>query len=426
MSNNLTQFRELTKQWFANMKREPFIPGKTHIPLSATTYGWEEASEAIESLLTTWVTMGDKVKRFEETWANYIGVPHAIMVNSGSSANLIALSVLANPATPNGIRPGDEVITPAVTWATTVFPIVNVGAVPVLVDIDLDTLNVHVAEMEKAISHRTRAIMVVHLIGNPCAMKPITDLARKHNLFLIEDSCESQGAEVDDQKVGSFGDLATFSFHFTHHITTIEGGMVVTSNEKYAELAKALRAFGWIRDLRNKAVVAQKYRHIDPKFLFTDMGYNLRPTDIQGAFGIHQIKKLEGFIQRRRENARYWTENLRKYSEYLHLHEERPGTRHAWHHYPVTVLPQAPFTREALVQFLNSKGLETRPIMTGNMAEQPVMKLFKHRVVGDLPNSRLVHRQSFLFGVHQGIGPEEREAVLGYFREFMEGIRRAQ
>jgi len=420
----LGEVEKLTKEYFSSKAEKNFIRGKTTIPLGICSYDWEEACEAIESILTTWVTMGKKVKQFEEMFARYVGVPYGVMVNSGSSANLLALSILTNPTLKNRIEPGDEVITPAVTFVTTVYPIINVGAVPVLVDVDLETFNISVEEIEKAITSRTRAIMPVHLVGNPCDMKGVMEIARRHNLFVIEDACEAHGAEVDGQKVGSFGDLATFSFFFTHHISTIEGGMVMTGNEELAELARALRVFGWVRDLRDRDKIAKRYQDIDPRFLFVNTGYNLRPTEISGAFGMHQIKKLDKFVEIRRDNARYWTENLKPFSDYLLLYEERPGTKYAWYGYPVTVKPDAPFAREELRDFLDKKGLETRPIFAGNIDEQPVMRLFNYRKVGNLPNSRIVQRQSFFFGNHQGIGKEEREAVVEYFREFMSGVRR--
>ena len=420
----LREVEKLTKEYFSGKAKESFIPGKSKIPLNVPSYGWEEACEAIESILTTWVTMGKKVKQFEEMFAQYVGVPYGVMVNSGSSANLLALSILTNPTLNNRIEPGDEVITPAVTFVTTVYPIINVGAVPVLVDVDLETFNISPEEIEKAITSRTKAIMPVHLVGNPCDIKGVMEIAKRHNLFVIEDACEAHGAEVDGRKVGSFGDLATFSFFFTHHITTIEGGMVMTSNEELAELARALRVFGWVRDLRDRDKIAAKYQDIDPRFLFVNTGYNLRPTEIQGAFGMHQIKKLDKFVEIRRDNARYWTENLKPFSDYLLLYEERPGTKYAWYGYPVTVKPDAPFTREELRDFLDKKGLETRPIFAGNIDEQPVMRLFNYRKAGDLPNSRIVQRQSFFFGNHQGIGKEEREAIVEYFREFMSGVKR--
>ncbi|MFC1983975.1 aminotransferase class I/II-fold pyridoxal phosphate-dependent enzyme [Chloroflexota bacterium] len=413
------QIRDLTEEYFSQQPRGEFKLGSTKIPLITPSYGWEEVVEAIDSMLTTQVTMGSKVKQFESMFANYIGVKHAVMVHSGSSANLLALSVLTNPALKNRIKPGDEIITPAVTWATTVWPIINCGIVPVLVDVDLGTFNISVDEIEKAITDKTRAIMLVHLLGNPCDMDKIMEIAKKHNLYVIEDSCEAHGAEFRGQKVGRFGDLSTFSFFFSHHITTIEGGMVLTNNEELAELAKSLRVFGGIRDLKDKDKIAREHKDIDSRYLFLNIGYNFRPTEIQGAFGIHQTRKLNKFVEVRRRNADFWFENLKEYESYLLLHSEREGTKHAWFAYPITVKPNAPFTRKEMADFLEEKGVETRPIMTGNIDEQPAMRFFNYRKVGDLPNSRLIMRNSFLFGNHPGIGEEERKAIVEYIREFI-------
>ncbi len=411
--------KQLVKRYFSLKTARPIL-GKSRIPLSIPSYDWEEAYEAIESILTTWVTMGEKVKKFEEMFAEYIGVKNAIMVNSGSSANLIALSVLTNPVVRNRIRKGEEVITPAITWSTTVFPIINVNAVPVFVDVDIGTYTMDINELEKAITDKTRAIMLVHLLGNPCDMKEIIKIAEEHDLFVIEDCCEAHGAEFNGKKVGSFGDISTFSFFFSHHISTIEGGMILTDNEEYGEIAKSLRAHGWIRELKNKDKIAAEYPEIDERFLFINIGFNLRPTEIQGAFGIHQIKKLDKFIEIRRNNARYWTKKLEKYSDYLILPKERPNTKHVWFGYPITVKPTAPFTRKEFVDFLEKKGIETRPIMAGNIVEQPVMKLFKYRKVGDLNNSKFIMRNSFFFGNHQGIGKAEREYIVDCISEFIE------
>jgi CDP-6-deoxy-D-xylo-4-hexulose-3-dehydrase len=363
--------------------------------------------------------MGAKVRQFEAMFAEYIGVKHAMMVNSGSSANLLALSVLTNPLCPRRLEAGDEVITPAVTWATTVFPILNVGLVPVLVDVDLNSFNLIPQEMEKAITPKTRAVLLVHLLGKPCDMDEIMAIARRHNLIVIEDACEAHGAEYGGRKVGSFGDIATFSFFFSHHITTIEGGMLLTNNDEYSELARALRVFGWIRDLKAKNAIAQQHPEVDPRFLFVNIGYNLRPTEIQGAFGIHQMAKLEGYIKARRDNARYWHENLTRLGQHLLLQHEAEGTRHVWFGYPIMVQPNAPFGRKELVGYLEARGVETRPIMAGNIDEQPAMRLVRYRKVGDLPNSRLIHRNAFFFGNHHGIGQEERAAIVGYVAEFM-------
>lgn len=408
----------LVREHFSG-NNEACAPISARIPLAVPTFGWEEVWEGIDSLLSANVTMGNKVREFESLFAQYMGARHAIMVNSGSSANLLALSILANPATENHIQLGDEIITPAVTWATTVLPIINCGAVPVLVDVDLETFNLDVDKIEEAITGRTRAIMVVHLLGNPCDMKRVMDIARAHNLFVIEDACEAHGAEFNGRKVGTLGDLATFSFFFSHHITTIEGGMIVTNNDEYADQAGSIRSFGWAREMRDSDGIAARHSDIDPRFLFVNPGYNFKPTEIQGAFGIHQIRKLDGFIEIRQDNARFWTENLREYSDSLWVHEQRPGTRHVWFGYPLTVSPDAPFSRKQLVDFLEERGVETRPIMAGNFADQPVMRLLPYRKVGDLPHSSLVMRNAFLFGNHSGIGEEEREAVLNHIREFM-------
>lgn len=415
------QIRGLIEEYFSQQPKGEFKLGSIKIPLISPSYGSEEVIEAIDSMLTTQVTMGEKVKQFESIFANYIGVNHAIMVNSGSSANLLALSVLTNPALRSRIKPGDEIITPAVTWATTVWPIINCGAVPVLVDVDLETFNINAEEIKKAVTDKTRAIMLVHLLGNPCDMDKITEIAKQYNLYIIEDACEAHGAEFGGRKVGSFGELATFSFFFSHHISTIEGGMVLTSNEELAELAKALRVFGWIRDLKDKDKIVKKYKDIDPRYLFSNIGYNFRPTEIQGAFGIHQLEKLDKFIEIRRQNAKFWFENLREYENYLLLHTEREGTKHVWFGYPITVKPATPFSREEIVNFLEAKGVETRPIMAGNIDEQPAITLFPYRKLGDLPNSRFIMRNSFFFGNHHGIGEEERKTIVNYVEEFVKG-----
>lgn len=419
------QIKDLIKEYYSATKsKAAFVPGRTEIPLAVPLYDWEEVWEAVGCLLDAQVTMGEKVKQFESMFAEYIGSRFATMVNSGSSANLLALSILTNPLLEKRINPGSEIITPAVTWATTIFPIINCSLVPVLVDVDLETFNINTEEIEKAITDKTRAIMPVHLLGNPCDMDKIMEIANKHNLYVIEDACEAHGAEFNGRKIGSFGDLATFSFFFSHHLSTIEGGMVLTNNEELAQLAKALRCFGWIRELTNKDKIAQEYEHIDPRYLFVNSGFNFRPTEIQGAFGIHQIKKLDKFIEIRRENAEFWTENLKQYKDYLLLHTEKEGAKHVWFGYPVTVNSNAPFGRKEVMDFLGKKGVETRPIMSGNFDEQPAMKLFPYGKVGGLPNSRIIMRNSFFFGNNPGITQEKREAIVDYFKEFIEGSAR--
>lgn len=404
------KINQLIKEYFLNKAYE-FVPGKTKIPLQVSSYNWEEVCEALDSLLSSWVTMGKKVATFEKLWAEYTNAKYATMVNSGSSANLIALSVLTNPTVKNRINLGSEIITPTTTWTTTVYPISNVGCIPKLVDVDLDTFNIKVDELEKAITPKTKAIMPVHLLGNPCDIKEITEIAEKHGLFIIEDACEAHGAEVDGKKVGTFGDVGTFSFFFSHHISTIEGGMIVTGNDEYDELAHALRVFGWARNMKRFEEYANRYKKIDKRFLFVNIGFNFRPTEIQGAFGIHQIKKLKKFIDIRRKNAEFWNKKFEDCSEYITVQKERPKTKHVWFGYPITVKPNDKFTRDDLVKYLEEKGIETRPIQVPNIKRQPAMNLIQHSVHGELKNADYIMKNSFWFGNHQGIGKAEREYI---------------
>jgi len=404
--------------------RGKFIPNKTIIPLISPSYGSEEVKESVASLLSTWVTMGAKVSKFENQFARYIGTKYAIMVNSGSSANLLALSILSNPNI-GKIKQGSEIITPAVTWATTVYPMINVGVKPVFVDVDLGTYCINIEDMESALSNKTSAVMPVHLLGNSCNMDNILKFGKKNNLSIIEDACEAHGAEFKTKKVGSFGDLGTFSFFLSHHITTIEGGIIVTNNEKLYELAKTMRAFGWIRELKNKKAIAAKHKNIDQRFLFTNLGFNLRPTEIQGAFGIHQLKKLKNFLKIRINNAKYWDKRFRGLEDVFSLPKVTKGAKHAYFCYPLTILQNTNFSRADIVKYLERKKIQTRPIMAGNMTEQPSKELFNHRISGKLTNSKLIMKNGFFFGNHQDIGQEEREFVADNIISFVnEKIRK--
>lgn len=395
---------------------------KKSIPLSAPTFGSDEICAAIETMLSTNVTMGKNVEKFEKEFASYVGAEEAIMVNSGSSANLIAMSILSNPTTPNHLRRDDEVIVPAVTWSTSIFPIINIGCIPVLVDVERDSYNMNPDLVEEAITPRTKAIVAVSLLGNPCDLLKLDKIAKRHGLFLIEDACESHGALIGKRKVGTFGFLSSFSFFFSHHISTMEGGMVLTDNEATADLARIMRAHGWIREVKSRRGISRQFPGIDERFLFLNLGFNLRPTEVQAAFGLQQIKKLEKFIEIRRFNSKYWNDRLRRYADYLMLPEEKSGTRHVFFGYPITVKPGAPFKKRDIVEFLEAKGIETRPIMAGNMAEQPALGLFEHRIAGDLAVSRSVMRNSFFIGNHHAIQEKEREYVSDSFDQFMRNV----
>ena len=412
---------EIKKIFNTKLQHEQSKNTKFQIPLAVPSYNHEEVIDALDSMLSTWVTMGKKVKSFEEQFSNYIGCKNGIMVNSGSSANLLALSILSNPATENSIKRDSQIITPAVTWATTVSPIINVGCTPMFVDVDLDTLCVNTEEIKEAINSKTACLLPVHLMGNPCNMQEISKISKEHDLYLVEDACEAPGATFDDKKVGSFGDLGTFSFFMSHHISTIEGGMIVTNNEELAEMGKTLRTFGWTRDLKNKNKINSEYPEIDPRFLFVNTGYNFRPTEIQGAFGRNQLPKLESLIKIRRENALFWNDELSKYSEYLIL-PKRNLENHVYFGYAITIKKNSPFSREKLTKFLESKGIETRPIMSGNYIEQPAAKLINYQKHGELNNAKLIMRNSFFIGNHHKVTQKERELVVNSFNDFFKQL----
>ena len=342
------------------------------------------------------------------------------MVNSGSSANLLALSILANPLLGNKrIKNNEEIITPAVTWPTTVYPISNVGAIPKFVDVTLDDFTISVNEIEKAITKKTCGIMLVHLIGNPCDMQKIKKIAKKHDLWLIEDACEAHGAKFHKKYVGSFGDLSTFSFFASHHITTMEGGMVVTNNKTLYELGKSLRSFGWIRDQSSKKALEKKYKKIDPRFLFVNVGYNLRPTELQGAFGIHQIKKLENLVKIRIDNAIFWNKKLSSCEKFLILPKLKEHCRKSFLFYPLTVIENTYFSKQELVAHLEKAGIETRPVMTGNILEQPVTKIIKFKKNSKFTNAEYIMKNSFLLGNHHLIGKSAREFIANTITNFI-------
>lgn len=422
MNTNRDRLRTIVENRLATTT-EMFVPGKTPIPLSVPTFGVEEILEALDSLLAREVTMGKKVMRFERLFADYIGVKHAIMVNSGSSANLVALSVLGSKFLDKVIKPGDEVIVPAVAWSTTIFPILNIGAVPVFVDVELATFNLDTRLIRNAISPKTRAILPVHLLGNPCDMRAINEISAEYALHVIEDACEAPGADIAGKKVGSFGSFGTFSFYFSHHISTIEGGMVVTNDPLYADLARSIRAHGWIRERTDRDSLAAKHSGLDRRFLFVSPGYNLRPTEIQGSFGIQQLPKLESLIRLREQNADFWTRKLAKFSDFLDLPQVRTGYRHVFFGYPITIKSDAPFTRDELATYLEAKGIENRPIMAGDFTQQPVFASISSRISGNLTNARQIHTQSLLWGNHQGIDHERREFIVDCIETFIDGKR---
>jgi CDP-6-deoxy-D-xylo-4-hexulose-3-dehydrase len=413
--SDTAELRSIIERTLARRKRSHYL-----VPLSEPTFGVDEILEAIDSLTSGQVTYGSKVKAFESAFARYCGCAGAVSTNSGSSANLVALMSVLDPesARRNNRRRSGKVLVPAVSWSTSVFPILDAGLIPVLVDIDPATLNVDASTFESGIDEDVVGMVPVHLLGNPAPMDSIMKLAEEHDLFVVEDACEAHGATIRDRRVGSWGDCGTFSFYFSHHITTIEGGMIVSDDDELLDVAKILRSHGLARDSKHLQRYAAKNPKIDPRFLFINRGYNLRPTEIQGAFGIHQLKKLEGFIETRRQNALALRKRLEPFSDWLRVQEELAGHRNVYLAFSIILREDAPFDRGDLTASLERAGIETRPIVAGNLAEQPAFKHLPHETAGRLPNSRLVMRNGFYFGIHQGVGPKQLDHIGAVFVDF--------
>src|SRR3990167_34485 len=350
------------------------------IRLHEPTFGEEEINSAVEVLRSTQVTQGEKVKEFERSICNTMNYEKAVACNSGSSANLLAISALKALGR---LKDGDEVIVPALSWSTTVFPIIQHGLIPVFVDCGLDTLNMQQPE----ITDKVKAVMPVHVYGNPCRINV------DRNVLLIEDCCEAMYAGINYEAmantyyhdfVGTHCDVATFSTYFSHHITTLEGGVVVTRDAEIDDMLRIQRSHGWTRDVKWNIDSG-----LDPKFTFVELGYNLRMTEVQAAIGIIQLRKLEGIVNRRRKVHKTLTESLSHIS-WLRLQKEIDGGRSSCFGFTMITEDSSPFSANVIRYHLEEHGIETRPIICGNMARQPVMKKYKHRCIGDLKNATKV------------------------------------
>jgi CDP-6-deoxy-D-xylo-4-hexulose-3-dehydrase len=367
--------------------------------------------------------MGEQCKLFEERFAAYIGAKHAIMVNSGSSANLLAAFALANPLCPMAdgrkpLQPKSEVIVPALTWSTTVWPFVQAGAIPVFVDCDPETFQMRPEDIEAAITPRTVAIAVVHVLGGAMDSAATREIADANGLWFFEDTCESLGVLWDGRKTGSFGHMASFSFYFAHHITTIEGGMVTTDDDALAELLRITRAHGWVRHMQDPSAYVEANPDIDPRYLFVTTGFNVRPTEINGAIGLVQLERLEDFNNRRREVAEKLTGGLSSLiREGLISPMRHNGRCHpAPFGYPIMCRSSA--ERDGLRNALEAAGIETRPVICGNLARQPALRNIAHRVSGSLAGADAVMDRGIYWGTDPNMGEAEINHITSTVKLF--------
>jgi len=413
--------RRLQRLLVSSVRARPSPAAAQALELCRSTLGEDELLAALEVLLDGHLTMGPQTEAFEDEWSAWLPAGFSLMVNSGSSANLLMLSALTFPGQPNGLKPGDEVILPAVGWSTSLFPIAQTGCVPVLVDVDLATLNLSPEKVEEAVTDKTRAILAIHLLGNPCDIPALQAIADRHGLYLLEDCCEAHGASIGGRKVGTFGTLSSFSFYYSHHMTSIEGGMVCGQDRSaWRDALVSQRAHGWIRGRSDQQYWTSSYPDIDPRWLFVTTGYNVRPTELNAAIGRVQLMKLDHFVEQRTAIRRRLLDRLRPYESWLVMQRERSGHSHSAFGLSLIVRPEAPFGRRLLQTFLESRGIETRPIVGGNLARQPVMRHVPHRLAGPLSNADLVHHNGLMIGNHADLTAAQEDHLIACIAEFME------
>jgi CDP-6-deoxy-D-xylo-4-hexulose-3-dehydrase len=409
-----------------------FVPGESRVHYAGRVYDEAELLAFVDSALDAWLTAGPYAAQFESRLAKYLGVEHTLLVNSGSSANLLCVAALTSPKLGDRrLRPGDEVITVAAGFPTTLAPLYQYQLLPVIVDVELGTYNANPQRLREALSPRTRAIFLAHTLGNPFDLGAVMDLVREHDLYLIEDNCDALGSTYAGQRTGSFGHLASHSFFPAHHITLGEGGAVATGDQELARIVASLRDWGrdcWCEPGKSNSCrrrFSQQHGELplgyDHKYVYSHVGYNLRLTDPQAAWGLAQLDKLPDFVLARQRNFSRFHEHLRQYEDRLILPQTTPGSEPAWFAFPITVRPGAGFSRGELTDFLEQNQIETRTLFGGNLLRQPAFLDLPRRVVGELANTDLVMNCTFFIGVYPGIDEARAAWVMEVFDRFFQG-----
>jgi CDP-6-deoxy-D-xylo-4-hexulose-3-dehydrase len=425
-----SQILSLVREFHAADPGKTFRPGEDPVRYAGRHYDESELVNLVDSSLDFWLTAGRYSDEFEAGFADFLGVPYALLVNSGSSANLVAFSTLTSPKLKErAVKPGDEVITVAAGFPTTVNPIIQNRAVPVFVDVELGTYVPTMERIEAALSPKTKAVMMAHTMGVPYELNELRDWCRKHNLWFVEDNCDALGSRYDGQLTATFGDIGTFSFYPAHHITMGEGGAVVTQNEELARIARSFR--DWGRDCYCAAGenntcgkrFGQQFGSLpfgyDHKYVYSHIGYNLKVTDMQAAIGVAQLAKINEFVAARKRNHDTLAAGLKKHEKHLILHTAPPKSDPSWFGYVITVRPEAPFKRADLVTALEMSRIETRNLFCGNLLRHPAYADIEHRVVGTLANSDIITTNTFFIGVYPGLTEGMIRHILGVFDTFI-------
>ncbi len=424
------QILALTREFYAAAHSAgPWQPGQS-VPYAARVFDEKELVSLVDASLDFWLTAGRYHLRFEKELAVYMSAKHALFVNSGSSANLVALSSLTSPLMgARRLKAGDEVITCATSFPTTVNPILQNGLVPVFLDAELGTYNIDVSKLEDALSDKTKAVMVAHTLGNPFDLDAVTSFCKKHHLFLVEDCCDALGAIWDGKRVGTFGDIATLSFYPAHHITTGEGGAVLTSNALLKRAAESMRDWGrdcWCAPGQSNTCAKRFSWQMgelpfgyDHKYIYSHVGYNLKATDMQAAVGCEQLKKADSFVEARRKNHAFLLKRLSPLSDYFILPRHLPKATPSPFGFVLTVRPDAPFSKVQAVAHLEAAGISTRQVFAGNILRQPAYKGIIYRQIGKLENSDLVMKNTFWFGVYPGLQEAQLEFMVSTLEKFV-------
>jgi len=415
-------------------KENPFVPGSTPIPCSGKVFGAFEMQNLVDASLDFWLTSGRFNKEFEKRMSEYLGIKHVLTTNSGSSANLLALGALTSPLLgEKALKSGDEVITVASGFPTTVNPIFQHGLIPIFLDVHIPTYNIDTSLIEQAITPKTRAIILAHTLGNPFDLSDVVRIAKKHDLWLIEDCCDALGSKYEGQLVGQFGDIGTLSFYPAHHITMGEGGAVFTENAKLKKILESMR--DWGRDCfcppgknntcgkRFEWQLGSLPEGYDHKYIYSHIGYNLKITDMQAAVGLAQIERLEEFIAKRKSNFNYLKKALSKLEEFLILPEATPNSSPSWFGFPLTLREDFSSNRVDLLKFLGQSKIDTRLLFGGNLTRQPYFTGKNYRVPGTLVNSDEVMRRTFWLGVFPGLTEPMLDFVVEKLKDYFLGLK---
>ncbi|MCL4417128.1 MAG: lipopolysaccharide biosynthesis protein RfbH [Actinobacteria bacterium] len=424
----------ISKIFSLRKKNKKFIPGKTWIQYAGAVFDDNEINASIESLVNGWFGLGKQAEKLEKGLKEFVGSKGAVLTNSGSSANLLAIASLMSPFFPDHLNPGDEVITAACGFPTTVNPLIFYGLVPVFLDVNSQTYNLNPEDLEKALSKKTRAVMVAHTLGNPNRMDKIKQFCKKNKLLLIEDNCDSLGSTYKGQKTGSFGILATQSFYPPHHITMGEGGALLYNDFRFDRITRSLRDWGrscWCRgdEKRTHGSCQVRFKHqldgkpYDHKYLQLKIGFNLKPIEPQAAMGVEQLKRINSFVKKRKENFQRLDGYAKQWGKYFILPKATPGSDPCWFAYPLTIKTNSPFTRHDITTFLEERMIQTRPLFAGNITRQPAYKSIKYRKIGKLENADHILFHTFFVGIYPGLTKKEIDYIAENINTFLKRYR---